>query len=121
MIVARLTPGAISVSNCSHLPPFPASILTKPVRFPPGRGTLATKPAPTGFREARKYNRDHPRLPLSAAVPGVLFARITLQLDQFLGEDRHPINVACRPTNIHPQVAAIDPTQLRKTLYERCR
>ena len=48
MIVARLTPAAISVSSSSHLPPIDASIWMKPVRFPPGRGRLATKPTPTG-------------------------------------------------------------------------
>src|SRR5271169_3131538 len=48
MIATRLTPGASSMSNSSHLPPSVASMLMKPVRFPPGRGRLATKPALTG-------------------------------------------------------------------------
>jgi hypothetical protein len=35
------------------------------------------------------------------------------------GEHSHPVNIACGPTNVHPQVAAIGPTQLRKPLRER--
>src|SRR6516165_10080820 len=48
IIVARLTPGAISVSSSSHSPPIDPSIWMKPVRLPPGRGKLATNPTPTG-------------------------------------------------------------------------
>jgi hypothetical protein len=40
--------GAISVSNSSNLPASDASMLMKPVMFPPGRGRLATNPLPTG-------------------------------------------------------------------------
>jgi hypothetical protein len=36
MIAARLSPGAISESSSSHLPPSEASKLAKPVMFPPG-------------------------------------------------------------------------------------
>jgi hypothetical protein len=36
MIAARLSPGAISESNSSHLPPIEPSKLAKPVMFPPG-------------------------------------------------------------------------------------
>src|SRR5262249_19892124 len=36
MIAARLSPGAISESSSSHLPPSVVSKLAKPVTFPPG-------------------------------------------------------------------------------------
>jgi hypothetical protein len=48
MAATRLTPGAISVSNSSHLPASDDSSVMKPVIFPPGRGRPATKPEPTG-------------------------------------------------------------------------
>jgi hypothetical protein len=43
IMAARLSPGAISESNSSHLPASVASKLPKPVTFPPGwlsRGTM---------------------------------------------------------------------------------
>src|SRR5262249_14341456 len=48
MIAAAVIPGAISLSSCSHLPPKSKSDWVKPVILPPGRATLATKPAATG-------------------------------------------------------------------------
>ena len=48
MTETRLTPGAISMRYCSHLLGSDGYHSMKPVRFPPGRGTLATKPSPTG-------------------------------------------------------------------------
>ena len=45
---ARLMPGAISLRRLSHLPPMAGSLFVNPVMLPPGRGKLATKPAPTG-------------------------------------------------------------------------
>src|SRR5947208_13205491 len=48
MIAARVTPGAICLSNSSHLPLRPYSNERKPVTLPPGRARLAMRPAPTG-------------------------------------------------------------------------
>ena len=48
MIAARLSPGAISESNSSHLPPSVVSKMAKPVTFPPGRSSRATMPLATG-------------------------------------------------------------------------
>src|SRR6516164_11339524 len=48
MIAARLSPGAISESNSSHLPASEASVLAKPVIFPPGWLSRATMPLATG-------------------------------------------------------------------------
>jgi hypothetical protein len=44
---------------------------------------------------------------------------VGLQTDQLLGEQAYPIGVIAGPTNVHPHVAAIDPTQARKRLRER--
>jgi len=48
MIAARLSPGAISESSSSHLPPSAGSKLAKPVMFPPGRSSRGTMPKATG-------------------------------------------------------------------------
>ena len=48
MMVARLSPGAISESSSSHLPPSVASLRAKPVTFPPGRSSRSTRPLATG-------------------------------------------------------------------------
>src|SRR5262245_11757813 len=45
---ASLTAGTISFSSCNHFGPMSASKLENPVRFPPGRETLLTKPCDTG-------------------------------------------------------------------------
>ena len=41
-----------------------------------------------------------------------------MQIDQLFREHPHPVNTVAGPTNVHPQVAAIGPTQLRKPLRE---
>ena len=48
MIAARLSPGAISESNSSQLPPSVASKRAKPVMFPPGWLSPGTIPLATG-------------------------------------------------------------------------
>ena len=45
---ARARRGAISLSIASHLPVMLASYSSRPVRLPPGRARLATKPEPIG-------------------------------------------------------------------------
>jgi len=42
-----------------------------------------------------------------------------LQSDQLPRERSYPIDVTTAPTQVHPQVAAISPTQARKRLNER--
>jgi len=44
----RVTPGAIALSNSSHLAQISYSAVVKPVALPPGRARLSTKPAATG-------------------------------------------------------------------------
>src|SRR5262249_8665111 len=41
------------------------------------------------------------------------------QADQLLRERSYPIDVSAGPTKVHPHVAAIGPTQVRKRLSER--
>jgi hypothetical protein len=41
------------------------------------------------------------------------------QADQLLRERSHPIDVSAAPPKVHPHVAAIGPTQGRKSLRER--
>ena len=43
---------------------------------------------------------------------------VGLQVEQLFRGLPHPVNVAGGPTNVHPQVTAIGPTQLRKSLRE---
>ena len=54
MIAARLSPGAISESSSSHLPPSVASKLAKPVIFPPGWLSPGTMPLATGSATAQR-------------------------------------------------------------------
>jgi hypothetical protein len=42
-----------------------------------------------------------------------------LQTDQLLREPSYPIDVTAVPSKVHPHVAAIGPTQVRKRLRER--
>ena len=42
MTATRLSPGMISLSNSSHLPPISGSNVLKPVMLPPGRARLWT-------------------------------------------------------------------------------
>src|SRR6266581_3148695 len=44
----RVSSGAMSLSNSTHLPVIEDSKLVNPVTLPPGRAKLATKPSPTG-------------------------------------------------------------------------
>src|SRR3954462_4970452 len=48
MNATQFTLGATFFSSCSHFPPISGSKFANPVRFPPGRARLATKPTPTG-------------------------------------------------------------------------
>ena len=71
MIAARLSPGAISESNSSHLPPSEASPVAKPVTFPLGRLSRATIPLATGSLTFAKTIGIVRVSPWTAAVAGV--------------------------------------------------
>jgi hypothetical protein len=96
-------------------------MVLKPVIFPPGRGRPATKPSPTGSPTLAKYYRDRPCLPLeySGHWSPACEDHVGSQPDQLFREHPPPVDVAGGPTNVHPQIAAIGPTQLRKPLRER--
>jgi hypothetical protein len=115
MIATRLRPGAISESSSSHLPASEASKLAKPVMFPPGWLSRATMPLATGS-------------PAPAKTIGIVRVSrrgrfchddVGLQADQLLRKRSYPIGVTAVPPKVHPQVAAIGPTQARKRLRER--
>jgi hypothetical protein len=44
---------------------------------------------------------------------------VGLQADQLLRERSHPIGVTAVPSKVHPHVAAVGPTEVRKRLRER--
>src|SRR6516164_2203867 len=118
---ARFRPGAISVSSSSHLPPSVGSRKAKPVMFPPGWLTRATRPLRTGSPTAAKTDRDRPRLPLEGNGRRGRLCQddVRLQADQLVRERPYPIDVIAAPTDVHPHVAAFGPTQARERLRER--
>src|SRR5262249_21380474 len=61
------------------------------------------------------------RLPLEGNGPRgpVCHDDVGLQADQLVREPRYPIAVIAEPPKLHPQVATIGPTQVRKHLHER--
>src|SRR5215471_3141785 len=121
MIAARLSPGAISESSSSHLPPIEASKLANPVTFPLGRSSRATMPLATGSLTFTKTIGNHRHLPLegNGRRGRVCHDDVGLQADQLLRERSYPIGVIAVPPKVHSHVAAIGPTQARKCLNER--
>ena len=75
-IIARLTPGAIPVSNSNHLLAMDPSSELNPVMFPPGRGRLATNPEPTGSATTAKTIGIVVVSRFTAAVTGVESVKI---------------------------------------------
>ena len=84
MMAARVSPGAISESRSSHLPPSVASQLAKPVMFPLGRSNRAIMPLATGS----------PRL---AKTIGIV--RVSRWSATVAGVDPVTMMSGCRPTN----------------------
>src|SRR5215471_8096850 len=78
MIAARLSPGAISESSSSHLPPIEGSYPTpKPVMFPPGWLSRGTMPLAGNSRHGPACEDD-----------------VGAQADQLLRERSCPIDVS---------------------------
>jgi hypothetical protein len=96
--------------------------VAKPVTFPPPPGVDPRGDA-DGDRidRDRKDDRDRPRLPLegSGRRGRVCQDEVGLQADQLLRERLYPIDVTAVPPTVHPHVAAIGPTRVRKRLRER--
>src|SRR6516162_8476089 len=121
MMAARLSPGAISESSSSHLPPSEAFAGGKAG----GISTRAVEPrndaAGDGVGPHCKDDRDRPGLPLDGNGRSGPDCQndVGLQADQLLRKRSYPIDVIAAPPKVHPHVAAIAPTQVRKRLGER--
>src|SRR5215831_17124967 len=76
-MATRFKPGAISVSNSNILAVIADSDVKKPVIFPPGCGSPATNPSPTGSETVTNTIGIVRVSRWSAAVTGVPCARIT--------------------------------------------
>src|SRR5262249_3494010 len=92
---ARVTAGAICLSNSSHFPLKLYSNCIKPVALPPGRDRLSTNPPRARgqndvWREGRQFRR--------VLADGV--------------------GQALAPSIINPEVAALGPTQLLQRLHQ---
>jgi hypothetical protein len=57
MIAARLSPGAISESSSSHLPPSVSSKVAKPVMFPLGRESGECREIVLDFEDAMRRTK----------------------------------------------------------------
>ena len=121
MMAARLSPGAISESSSSHLPPSEASLLAKPVMFPPGRSSRGTMLLATGSATFAKTIGIVRVSRWTATVAGVPFVRTISGFEptNSCASAWCPINVITEPSKVHAHVAAIGPTQVRKRLRER--
>ena len=121
MMAARLSPGAISESSSSHLPPRVTSKMPKPVMFPARLVEPWDDAAGDGLGHARKDDRDRPRLALNGNGRQGRACQddVGSQADQLLCERSLPIGVSAAPPEVHPHVAAIGPTQVGKRLSER--
>jgi len=112
MIATRLSPGAISESNSSHLPPSVGSKRAKPVVVPTRAVESRDNAAGDGVAHVRKDDRDRPRFPLDGdGLQGrVCQDDVGLRADQLLREYSYPIGVSTGPTNVQTHVAAFGPT-----------
>jgi hypothetical protein len=79
---------------------------------------LSDEAARDRIAHVRKDDRDRPRLPLDSngRRGPVCEDDVGLQADQLLRERSYPIVVTAAPTKVHPHVATIGPTQVRKRL-----
>src|SRR5215468_2536292 len=89
--------------------------------FPTGWLSRGDDAADDGVGQVRKDDRDRPRLPLDGGGRrGPVYQDdVGLQADQLLREPSYPIDVIAPPPKVHPRVAAINPSQVRKRLRER--
>src|SRR6516164_4007047 len=87
----RFTPGAISLSSSSHLPPKSNSYSIKPVALPPGRARVSTKPAPTGSATSTIYGFSISRF--SASAPEIVYLGNTIV---YLGNTNAPASADLR-------------------------
>src|SRR5262245_4277934 len=121
MIATRLSPGAISESSSSHLPPSVASTGGEPGDVPTREGGPRDDAAGDGVAHVVEADRDRRGLRLEGndRRGRVCQDDVGSQTDQLLRERSYPIGVTAAPPKVHPHVAAIGPTQFRKRLNER--
>src|SRR6516164_2718532 len=121
MIAARLRPGAISESSSSHLPPIEASQTAKPVVFPPGWLSAATRPLPTGSATPTMTIGIVCVSRWTATVAGVVFVTMMSGFKPTNSCASARVRLPSPPPHrkVYPHVAAIGPTQVRKRLRER--
>src|SRR6516164_9626140 len=111
MTPMRASPGAISLSNSSHLPPIENSYALKPVRLPPGFATLATKPCATGSETCVNTTGG-----AGCLLDGLQVGRgggqndVWHQSDQLRRVDACELGIAGVPANIHADVLAFGPS-----------
>ena len=88
--------------------------------FPLGRSSRATRPLATG---SSTFTKTIGIVRVSRWTSGrrgrACHNDVGLRADQLLGERSYPINVIAEPAKVHPHVAAIGPTEIRKRLSER--
>ena len=95
--------------------------MLKPVRLPPGRARLATRPASTGSPPARRRSGSS-RSRLSPRVPQRrrrCHDHVDLAADQIGGQCGQPIIVALRPAVFDRHVLSLDVAGLAQPLAER--
>ena len=113
--------GTSSDSSSSRLGVSSAARLLKPVRLPPGRARLATRPAPTGSPTPVKTIGivEVAFFAASAEVGGDGHDHVDLAADEVGGQCRQPIIVALRPAVFDRQVLSLDVAALTQSLVER--
>src|SRR5262245_29608858 len=120
MTAARVTPGEICLSNSSHFPLMPYSMLAKPVALPPGRAKLAAKPPPTGspaftntMGRVRVFSVQRHQARVAADQNNVRRER-----DQFRRRFANAFGVTGAPAILQPHIATIGPAQFLQSLQK---
>src|SRR5260221_3034887 len=116
---SRVTCGAVCLSASSHLVPIENSKLVKPVRLPPGCAKFGTKPWPTGSVTCVNTIGTVPLCSRSAAVTGVLLAKITsgAMARQLRHVVAQYISVA-GPAIFDQEIASLNPSQFLHDAFE---
>src|SRR5262245_53956416 len=118
-MAARVTLGAISLSNSSHFPLMPYSNWTNPVALPPGRARLLTKPAPTGSGTITNTIGTVRVACSNGAAAALPVARMTSGESATSSAASKTFGVTCWPAAVDPHIVADGPTELLQALVER--
>src|ERR1700678_2586916 len=112
MSAARAKPGAISLSMASHLLVMLPSKRRRPVRFPPGRARLVTKPEPIGSETLTNTIGMVAALPLERSGDRRRIGQdhVRLQVEQNLRERLVPIGDSGREAIVDADIAALRPS-----------